>query len=101
MHVCLEATGVYGEKVAEYLHDFGFVVSVVNPLIIKKYVEMQLLAVKTDKQDAKSLADFCAQCKPKPYKFPTSSERILKALTRQLQYLTEMQTAQRNRLLMI
>lgn len=98
IHACLEATGIYGEAVAEYLHDAGCLVSVVNPLVIKKYIEMQLLAVKTDKQDCRSIADYCAEQKPRLYKFPSQSERELKALTRQLQYLTEMQTAQRNRL---
>jgi transposase len=30
-HVCMEATGVYWEDVAEYLSDQGMTVSVVNP----------------------------------------------------------------------
>ena len=31
LHVCMEATGVYWESVAQYLADHGFTVSVVNP----------------------------------------------------------------------
>ncbi|MCB8974107.1 MAG: transposase [Ardenticatenaceae bacterium] len=31
VHVCLEATGRYGEGVAWYLHQHGYPVSVVNP----------------------------------------------------------------------
>lgn len=30
-HVCMEATGIYWERVAEDLADHGFAVSVVNP----------------------------------------------------------------------
>ena len=37
VHVCLEATGVYGEAVALFLHESGHLVSVVNPLRIKGY----------------------------------------------------------------
>ena len=97
VHACLEATGIYGEAVAVYLHDAGHIVSIINPLVIKKYIEMKLIAVKTDKQDARNIADFCCEQKPKAYTFPSESERILKNLTRHLQYLTDMQTAQINR----
>lgn len=98
VHACLEATGNYGEAVADYLNEAGHKVSVVNPLSIKKYIEMQLLAVKTDKQDAQSIADYCQSQNPPAYIFPSQSERKLKALTRQLDYLTDMATAQKNRL---
>ena len=36
-HVCLEATGVYWEAIAEYLSDAGYTVSVVNPAQVKAY----------------------------------------------------------------
>ena len=48
--VCLEATGPYGEALAEYLHERDYPVSVVNPLRIKRYAESQLRRNKTDKQ---------------------------------------------------
>ena len=35
-HVCLEATGRYGDAVATYLHEHGYAVSVVNPAGITK-----------------------------------------------------------------
>lgn len=99
VHVCMEATGVYSENVAEYLHDQQFTVSIVNPLSIKKFIEMELIVVKTDKQDAKNIAIYCKRNEPKPHIFPTLSERKLKALTRQLDHLKELHTAQHNRLL--
>src|SRR5262245_42937811 len=36
-HVCMEATGVYWERVAEDLADHGFAVSVMNPAQIKAF----------------------------------------------------------------
>jgi len=33
VHACLEATGIYGEAVAEFLYEKGHRVSVVNPAI--------------------------------------------------------------------
>jgi len=35
LHVCLEATGQYGEAVAEFLYQASYAVSVVNPARIK------------------------------------------------------------------
>ena len=47
-HVCMEATGVYWEAVAEYLAGKGMVVSVVNPAQIKAFGQSQLVRTKTD-----------------------------------------------------
>jgi transposase len=52
VHACLEATGQYGEEVAEFLHRRGYPVSVVNPARIKRYGESKLHRNKTDKADA-------------------------------------------------
>jgi transposase len=57
--VCMEATGVYYEELAHFLHDKGYAVSVVNPLQIKAYAHSQLRRNKTDQLDAAVLADFC------------------------------------------
>ena len=40
-HVCLEATGIYGEALAEYLYDSRFVVSVVNPARVKGFSQSE------------------------------------------------------------
>src|ERR1700712_4611240 len=37
VHVCMEATGVYHEALALFLHDQGIAVSVVNPLLVKRF----------------------------------------------------------------
>jgi len=44
VHACLEATGVYGEAVALFLHGCGHLVSVVNPLRIKGYALVKYAA---------------------------------------------------------
>lgn len=97
---CCESTGVYSEAVACYLHDAGHFISVLNPLKIKSYVDGQLDNTKTDKQDAKNIAKYAQRYQDdlNPYKPPTPAERKLKSLTRQLDYYTDMLTAQRNRM---
>jgi len=64
LHACLEATGQYGEPVAEWLYKQGHQVSVVNPARIKRYGESKLHRNKTDKADADLIAEFCLKEKP-------------------------------------
>ena len=37
IHITLEATGVYHENIAYYLHDQGLKVSLINPAFVKSY----------------------------------------------------------------
>src|SRR5574341_1704840 len=59
VHVCLEATGRYGEGVTAFLRERGSVLSVVNPARIKGYATSRLSRNKTDRVDAALIADFC------------------------------------------
>jgi transposase len=56
MHCVMEVTGPYYLRVASYLHLKGLRVSVVNPLVIKRFCQMRLIRAKTDKADAKMIA---------------------------------------------
>ena len=56
--VCLEATGRYGEDVAQYLHQQGYRVSVVNPAAVKHFATALMKRHKTDKSDAQVLARY-------------------------------------------
>jgi len=54
----MEVTGVYYMRLALWLYGKGFTVSVVNPLIIKRYSQMRLTRAKTDKADARLIAHY-------------------------------------------
>lgn len=55
-HWCvMEATGCYHQRLAITLFDIGLRVSVINPLIIKRFIQMKLKQVKTDKSDSKMI----------------------------------------------
>jgi len=85
VHVCLEATGQYGEAVAEYLDACGYQVSVVNPARIKRYGESKLHRNKTDKADAALIAEFCQKENPTSWQ-PLSPEiKHLRAFVRRLE----------------
>ena len=56
--VVMEATGYYHYCLAQYLYKKGYAVSVVNPLSVKRFIQMKLSKIKTDKSDAKSICDY-------------------------------------------
>ncbi len=58
IHFIMEATGTYHLMYANTLHKNGYDAYVVNPLIIKRYGEEKLRRAKTDKADAKLIAEF-------------------------------------------
>lgn len=56
--VVMEATGYYHYLLAQFLFGSGIRVSVVNPLSVKRFVQMKLAKVKTDKSDARAIRDY-------------------------------------------
>ena len=98
VHVCMEATGIYWEAVAEYLATQGMTVSVVNPAQIKAFGASKMVRTKTDKVDAKLIAGFCFERRPDPWQAPTPSEQALRAMVLRLEALQAMRTQESNRL---
>lgn len=66
--VVMEATGPYYYQLACFLFDQGIKVSVINPLVIKRFTQMQLKRTKTDSADAKYIAAFGEMVSLKPWK---------------------------------
>jgi len=58
VYCVVESTSVYHFPVVSYLQENDIFVSVINPLIIKKYVSMDIRKVKTDKADSLKLASY-------------------------------------------
>lgn len=56
--VVMEATGYYHYRLAQFLNGKGIAVSVVNPLSVKRFLQMKLAKIKTDKSDAKAIHDY-------------------------------------------
>ena len=98
LHACLEATGTYGEALALFLCEAGFVVSLVNPAAVRAFANAGLSRTKTDKADAELIARFCLAQQPKAWQPPAPELRELQALVRRLESLIEMRVAEENRL---
>ncbi len=98
LHTCMEATGIYWEDVAEFLAAQGFTVSVINPAQIKAFGASRLVRTKTDRVDAKLIAEFCRERRPEAWCAPPVCEQTLRALVLRLNALQAMQTQENNRL---
>lgn len=97
-HVCMEATGIYWERVAQDLVDHGFAVSVINPAQIKDFAGAIGLRTKTDAVDAKLIAEFCASRAPAVWQPPSKSIRRLRALVGRRDALLDLRTQEKCRL---
>ena len=62
--VCLEATGVYGDAIRDYLYAQHYPVSVVNPTPVKSFASALMKRHKTDKRDALVLATYRLHSQP-------------------------------------
>jgi transposase len=98
--IVMEATGTYHEPLAEHLHGLGYRICVMNPARIASYAKSELQRVKTDRVDAKLLANYgyrhvdqLRAWQPDP-----PALRRLRALVRRLQDLKEIEQMERNRL---
>ncbi len=99
VRACMEATGTYGEALAEWLVDAGHTVSVVNPAQVKDFAKSLLTRNKTDTVDAAVLARFAAAIDPAPWQPPALEVRTLRALLRRLAALMETRQQESNRML--
>jgi len=97
VHACLEATGTYGEMIAEFLHEHGHLVSVVNPLRIEAFARSDLKRNKTDTADARTIAEFCLEKKPEAWHPLPPEIKQLQALTRRIEVLERMRASEQNR----
>lgn len=98
VHACMEATGRYWEELALFLNDEGHAVSVVNPKLVKRHAEAVMQRNKTDKQDARTIADYCLKQQPDLWEPPSPAYRELKETVRHVTALKADRQRERNRL---
>lgn len=97
VHCCCEYTGSYWHGIAQALHESGYKISVVNAYSIKHYARLLMTRNKTDKQDARLIADYCEQQQPGAWRPKTQSAIKITALNRRIAQLQKMRTMENNR----
>ncbi|WP_209406450.1 IS110 family transposase, partial [Pseudozobellia sp. WGM2] len=96
--VVMEATGYYHHRLAQFLHKNGVVVSVVNPLSIKRFVQMKLAKIKTDKSDAKAICEYALVNEVPIYSSLTDTQSECLQLFRLLDTYLKQRTATKNKI---
>lgn len=97
-HCVMEATGYYHVKLAYYLLDNNIDVSVVNPLKIKRFIQMSLSKIKTDKSDAKQIYNYGVQMDLKLWKGESKTQQDSLQISRLLNVYTKQSTMLKNKI---
>jgi transposase len=98
IHVVMEATGTYWIAFAEYLHQAGLVVSVLNPAQVKHFAQARLQKTKTDRVDAYLLREYGRVMEPAAWVPPPPICQQLQQYLNRRDDLILMYNAERNRL---
>ena len=96
--VVMEATGYYHYCLAQYLYQKGYFVSVVNPLSVKRFIQMKLSKVKTDKSDAKAICEYAVSNEVSLYTAKDKSQAECLQLIRLIDTYLKHRTAIKNKI---
>ena len=96
--IVMEATGGYELILAATVQAEGFAVAVVNPRRIRDFARAAGQIAKTDKLDARIIAQFAATMEPMPTEQISENTQKLKALMARRDQLVGLHTAESNRL---
>ena len=97
-HCVMEATGYYHYQLAYYLLENNIKVSVENPLSVKRFIQMKLSKIKTDKSDSKLICEYAKQVKVKLWQGNSKSQIECLQITRLLSVYTKQSTMLKNKL---
>lgn len=86
-HVVMEASGPYYFKLAFFLYQHDIKVSVVNPLVIRRFCQMRMIRTKTDKKDAMMIMEYGIGEKPSAWKPDEKNITKLKQLNATVELL--------------
>ena len=96
--VVMESTGYYHYRLAQYLFKQGVPVSVVNPLQVKRFIQMRLSKIKTDKSDAKAICEYALVNAVPLYRALSEGQGVCLQLFRLLDNYLKQRTALKNKL---
>jgi transposase len=95
--VVVESTGGYERRVAIELLTAGAAVAVVNPTRVRRFAEALGTLAKTDRIDARVLAEFAMRLEPRPSERPSPEQVLLDELLTRRRQLITMRTMEVNR----
>jgi transposase len=97
-HCVMEATGYYHYQLAHFLVENAIFVSVENPLSIKRFIQMKLSRIKTDKSDAKMICQYGQERDLQAWVGYSKNQMECFQMMRLLETYTKQSTAYKNKL---
>jgi len=97
-HVVMEASGPYYLRLACHLYAKGIAVSVINPLVIRRFCQMRMSRAKTDKKDAGMIAQYAKTEHPALWQPPQEHVITLQQMEALVTGLQKEHTATSNQL---
>ncbi len=97
-HCVMEATGYYHYQLAYYLQEHSIKVSVENPLSVKRFIQMKLSKIKTDKSDSKLICAYAQQVDLKLWQGNSKHQIECLQMTRLLSVYTKQSTMLKNKI---
>lgn len=94
----MKTTGYYHYRLAYYLEERWILVSVENPLSVKRFIQMKLSKVKTDKSDARMICLYAQQANLSLWKGQSQSHQECLQMVRVLSVYTKQATALKNKI---
>ena len=96
--VLVEATGGYERKLVEACAERGLPIIIVPPIKVRQFAKAQGIIAKTDKIDARLIAQFGVVMQPEVRALPSKKIRLVRDLLSRKRQLNETRTQELNRL---
>jgi transposase len=97
-HCVMEATGYYHYKLAYFLQENEVLVSVENPLSVKRFIQMKLSKIKTDKSDSKMIMKYAESVELRLWEGDSEDQQECLQMTRILSVYTKQSTMLKNKI---
>jgi transposase len=97
-HCVMESTGYYHYQLAYFLVEKNILVSVENPLSVKRFIQMKLSKIKTDKSDAKMICEYAQNVTLKLWEGESKEQQECLQIIRILSVYRKQSTALKNKI---
>lgn len=94
--IVVEATGGYQRELVMQLVEHGHLVAVVNPKRVRDYARASGAQAKTDRIDARVLANFGQAFRPRTVQNPSEKQQLLAACVLRRRQLVDLRTIEKN-----
>ena len=97
-HCVMEANGYYHYKLAYFLQENEIPVSVENPLSVKRFIQMKLSKIKTDKSDSKMICKYAEAVELRLWEGESKQQQECLQMVRILSVYTKQGTMLKNKI---